>query len=156
MSADNQQERLSAKWIVGFTDGEGCFHVAINKLPKMTLGWQVLPEFRIVQHQRDDEVLYRIKKFFNFGKITKNHGDRNEFRVRGLENLKKIILFFEEYPFMTDSKKKNFEVFSQIIHLMDNKEHLEKEGLYKIANLICQMNTMIVPRILRDYMPNQE
>jgi hypothetical protein len=154
MSADNQQERLGAEWIVGFTDGEGCFYVAINKLSKMTLGWQVLPEFRIVQHQRDDSVLYEIKDFFGFGNVTKNHGDRNEFRVRGLNNLKQIILFFEKYPLKTNSKKKSFEIFSKIIHLMDKKEHLEKHGLYKIANLICQMNTNIVPRILRDYTPN--
>ena len=53
MGADNQQERLDAKWIVGFTDGEGCFHISINKIPEMSLGWQVLPEFRIVQHLRN-------------------------------------------------------------------------------------------------------
>ncbi len=55
MDADNPQERLDAKWIVGFVDGEGCFHVAINKIPEMSLGWQVLPEFRVVQHERDDK-----------------------------------------------------------------------------------------------------
>ncbi len=43
MSADNQQERLNALWIVGFTDGEGCFHILINKIPEMSLDWQVLP-----------------------------------------------------------------------------------------------------------------
>ena len=30
--ADNQQERLKiACWIVGFTDGEGCFSIAVIK-----------------------------------------------------------------------------------------------------------------------------
>lgn len=30
--ADNQQERLKiASWIVGFTDGEGCFSIAVIK-----------------------------------------------------------------------------------------------------------------------------
>jgi len=32
MSADNQQERIDASWISGFTDGEGCFHVSINQI----------------------------------------------------------------------------------------------------------------------------
>ena len=63
MNADNQQERLNAEWIVGFTDGEGCFHVSINKISEMKLGWQVLPEFRIVQHEKNEEVLYKIKTF---------------------------------------------------------------------------------------------
>ena len=37
--ADNQQERLSADWVVGFVDGEGCFFVGINRQPSMKLGW---------------------------------------------------------------------------------------------------------------------
>ena len=48
MSAGNQQERLDANWVVGFVDGEGCFHVGMNRQPKMRLGWQVLPDFRVV------------------------------------------------------------------------------------------------------------
>ena len=143
MSADNQQERLDALWITGFTDGEGCFHISINKLPKMSLGWQVLPEFRIVQHEKDEAVLYKIKDYFGFGDVkinrTDHHGTRKEFRVRGLENLNKIIKFFEENKLNT-SKKKDFEIFSQVIILMNNKEHLTKQGLDKIAELISQMN----------------
>ena len=48
MGADNQQERLDTRWITGFVDGEGCFYVGINKIQRMSLQWQVLPEFRIV------------------------------------------------------------------------------------------------------------
>ena len=100
MSADNQQERLDTKWIVGFTDGEGCFHISINKIPEMSLGWQVLPEFRIVQHEKNELALQKIKNYFGFGKVTINrkdfHGTRKEFRVRGIENLNKLIKFFDE------------------------------------------------------------
>ena len=141
--ADNQQERLDVKWIVGFVDGEGCFHVSINKSPKMTLGWQVLPEFRVVQHKRDEAVLDKLKTFFGFGNIVVNHGDRKEFRVRGLENLNKIIQFFKENPLKT-SKQKNFELFSEIICLMNKEQHLTREGLENIANLASQMNKKII------------
>lgn len=141
--ADNQQERLDVKWIVGFVDGEGCFHVSINKLPKMTLGWQVLPEFRVVQHKRDEAVLDKLKTFFGFGNIVVNHGDRKEFRVRDLENLNKIIQFFKENPLKT-SKQKNFELFSEIICLMNKEQHLTREGLENIANLASQMNKKII------------
>jgi hypothetical protein len=151
MSADNQQERLDASWIVGFTDGEGCFHVSINKIPKMSLGWQVLPEFRIVQHEKDEKLLFKIQKYFGFGNIKINrrdyHGTRKEFKVRGLENLNKIIKFFRENKLMT-SKKNDFEKFSKIIHLMNNKEHLTREGLDKIARLISEMNRKPNPRYL--------
>jgi hypothetical protein len=141
--ADNQQERLDAEWIVGFVDGEGCFHVAINRLQGMTLGWQVLPEFRVVQHQRDEAVLHRIKSFFGFGGIKVNNGDRKEFRVRGLENLNNLINFFKDYPLQT-SKRRSFEIFSDIIALMNQKQHLTKEGLEKIALLASKMNRKVV------------
>lgn len=143
MTADNQQERLDAKWISGFTDGEGCFHISINRIPGMSLGWQVLPEFRIVQHEKDESVLYGIKEYFGFGSVTvnriDNHGTRKEFRVRGSENLNKIVDFFKENPLNT-SKQKDFEIFSEVIELMNNGEHLTKEGLDKIANFISEMN----------------
>ena len=144
MVADNQQERLDAEWIVGFTDGEGCFHVAINKIDKMSLGWQVLPEFRIVQHEKNEETLHKIKSYFDFGEVKINHSDkhgtRKEFRVRGLENLNKLVQFFKQHEFQTLSKQKSFEKFVEIIELMNNKEHLTKDGLNKIAKLISKMN----------------
>ena len=143
MGADNQQERLDANWITGFTDGEGCFHVSINRLIGMSLGWQVLPEFRIVQHEKDEDVLYKIKDYFGFGDIkinrTDSHGTRKEFRVRGMNNLNKLIGFFNKYPLST-SKANDFKIFSEIIQIMNNKEHLTKQGLDKIAKLISQMN----------------
>ena len=143
MSADNQQERLDASWIVGFTDGEGCFHISINRIPEMSLGWQVLPEFRIVQHEKDESVLSEIKDYFGFGSIMINrrdhHGTRKEFRVRGLENLNKVIDFFKKNQLNT-SKKKDFEIFNNVIQLMNDKKHLTKQGLDKIALLISEMN----------------
>jgi hypothetical protein len=148
MSADNQQERLDAKWIVGFTDGEGCFHISINKIPEMSLGWQVLPEFRIVQNEN---VLYKIKEYFGFGDVKINrtdfHGTRKEFRVRGIDNLNKIVEFFNKNKLNT-SKRKDFEIFSEVIDLMNKKEHLTKQGLDKIAKHISQMNRKPNPKYL--------
>ena len=151
MGADNQQERLDGNWIVGFTDGEGCFHVSINRIAGMSLGWQVLPEFRIVQHEKDESVLYKIKNYFNFGYVKINrtdaHGTRKEFRVRGMNNLNKLIEFFNKYPLST-SKANDFKIFSEIIQLMNNKEHLTKKGLDKIAKLISEMNRKPNPKYL--------
>ena len=134
MGADNQQERLDARWITEFVDSEGCFHIALNKQLKMTLGWQVLPEFRVVQHQRDEHVLYKLQNYFVFGQVCINLGTRKEFCVRGLENLNKIILFFKEYKLQT-SKSETFEIFSQIIELMYKNEYLNTKGLFRSLEL---------------------
>ena len=120
--------------------------MSINRMPGMSIGWQVLPEFRVVQHQRDEQVLFKLKEYFGFGNIKKNHGDRKDFRVRGLDNLNKLSSFFKKHPLKT-SKQKNFELFFEILELMNNKEHLTRKGLEKIANLASKMNRQ-VPRHL--------
>ncbi len=142
MSADNQQERPDVKWIVGFVDGEGCFHVALNRQAKMTARYQVLPEFRVVQQERDIGVLEEIRSTFGFGKVTRNHGERYERRVRGIESLQKLIEFFEANPLRT-KKKEDFEIFRKIIGMMVEKKHLEKEGLEEIADLASKMNRRV-------------
>jgi hypothetical protein len=105
----------------------------------MATGWTVLPEFRVVQHQRDEEVLYRIRNYFGFGKVTRNNGDRKEFRARGIANLEKLIDFFKEHPLQT-SKRRNFELFAEVLSMMRRKEHLKKEGLDRIAGILSEMN----------------
>ncbi len=112
----------------------------------MTLGWQVLPEFRIVQHQHDVALLYRIQNYFGFGIVGKNHGDRQEFRVRGKDNLKKLVSFFRKYP-LQSLKKRDFEIFCLVLEMMKKKEHLTFEGLQKIANLASQMNRKVLRRL---------
>lgn len=146
MAADNQQERLDNSWITGFVDGEGCFHVSINAQPKMSLGWQVLPEFRVVQHERDEKVLHQMQKAFGCGQVVVNHGDRKELRVRGLENLNNIAKFFRKNPLKT-TKRENFEIFAKILSLMNNGQHLNRKGLQEIAKLASKMNRR-VPRII--------
>ena len=156
MGAGNQQERLDPGWIVGFVDGEGCFHVAINRQPAMTLGWQVLPEFRVVQHRRDKRVLDSLQSYFGCGSVTVNNGDRMEFRVRGLESLTKIVGFFEQHPLRT-RKQNDFRKFAQVIRLMREGDHLTLEGLENVARLSLEMNRQqnaSASRILRDCTPN--
>src|SRR4029079_2654609 len=71
--ADNQQERpVPVQWIVGFVDGEGCFSVPIFRNRTCRLGWQVQPEFTVVQGARSVSVLHRLKDFFGCGAVGRN------------------------------------------------------------------------------------
>jgi len=137
--ADNQQERLSADWVVGFVDGEGCFFIGINRQPSMKIGWQVLPEFRVVQHQKDVAILERLQEFFGFGQITTNHGDRKELRIRGLKQLSEVVAFFKARPLRT-VKRLSFDCFAEVIDMMERGDHLTEEGLEQIRVIASRMN----------------
>ena len=131
---------LDAQWIVGFVDGEGCFFVGINKHPDMACGYQVLPEFTVVQHEKDIQILHALKKFFGCGVVRSNHGDRMAYRVRDISHLSKIIIpFFERHSLKT-KKNLDFIKFRKIVMLMDHKEHLTAQGVEKIKEIASIMN----------------
>ena len=132
---------LNAQWVVGFVDGEGCFHIGINKNQEMTLEVQVLPEFTVVQHQIDEQVLYALKDYFGCGVVRKNHGNRFCYRVRGHQNLlEKILPFFEKHQLKT-RKRVDFAKFRKVVLLMEKGEHLTPEGLEKIRQIKTSMNS---------------
>ena len=131
---------LNAQWVVGFIDGEGCFHIGINQNKEMKLGVQVLPELTVVQHERDEQVLHGLKDYFGCGVVRKNHGKIKAYRVRGHQNLlTKIIPFFEKHQLKT-KKRIDFVKFRRVVRLMDDGAHLEPEGLERIRQIKSQMN----------------
>lgn len=133
--------KLDAQWIVGFVDGEGCFYVGINPHKEMTAGYQVLPEFTVVQHQRDVQILYALKRYFECGVIRTNHGDRMAYRVRGKKHLlERIIPFFMEHPLKT-KKNVDFRKFRKILLKMEAGAHLTSEGIEEIRAIAQKMNT---------------
>jgi hypothetical protein len=125
---------LNAQWVVGFVDGEGCFHIGMK-------GVQVLPEFTVVQHEVDQQVLYALKAYFGCGVVRKNHGTRLCYRVRGHENLlSKIIPFFEKHQLKTRTHV-DFKKFRKVVLLMEKKEHLSADGIEKIRQIKETMNS---------------
>src|SRR5947207_13730833 len=123
---------LEAQWVVGFVDGEGCFFVGINRHPEMTSGFQVLPEFTVVQHQRDIQLLHALKKFFGCGVVRANHAERMAYRVRSLDHLnQRVVPFFEEHP-LKSKKRVDFVKVRKVLQLMSREEHLAIEDMDKI------------------------
>ena len=132
---------LDAQWIVGFVDGEGCFFVGINPHPEMTAGFQVLPEFTVVQHQRDVQLLHALKQFFGCGVVRTNHAERMAYRVRAVDHLNEIIIpFFEKHP-LKSKKRVDFVKFRKVLQLMTKGEHLTRDGVEAIRDIASAMNT---------------
>jgi len=155
IGADNQQERLEIEsWIVGFTDGEGCFSVSLLKNKTAKTGWQVFPEFVITQGKKSLPALEIFKNYFQCGKVFENkrydNHKENLYRycIRSIKDLQeKVIPFFNRYQLKT-SKIKDFQIFCKILVLVEKREHLNRKGLTKIAKLIQQMNRKKASRFL--------
>jgi LAGLIDADG DNA endonuclease family protein len=161
--ADNQQERLRvAGWITGFVDGEGCFAVPIHQNPTSSVGWQVQPQFVVVQSASSIRALEVLREYFECGRINVNRrqDDHREplyrYVVRRFLDLDEIIVpFFRTYPLRT-SKRENFEKFAEVLELMKQRRHLNVDGLLEIASIVETMNhrkPSSARRILRDHTP---
>ena len=138
--------KLSPDWVVGFVDGEGCFFIGIQRNPTVKIGFQVIPEFRVVQHKRDLDVLHALKTFFGFGRVCQSHGDRWEFRVRRLDHLREVSVFFASHKLRT-KKRIDFQRFSEVLTMMNEGRHLTTEGLEEVARIATLMNTGNRPRL---------
>ena len=131
---------LEIQWILGFVDGEGCFHVAINHHPEMALGKQIQPEFTVVQHERDVQTLNALKSFFKCGSVKKNRGNCYCYQVRGHKNLSEVIVpFFEKHKLKT-KKGLDFISFREVVKMMEKGEHLTPVGLESIQKIVSTMN----------------
>ena len=132
--------KLDAQWITGFVDGEGCFHVGINPHDEMTVRFQVLPEFTVVQHERDVQVLHALKAHFGCGVVRVNHGDRMAYRVRSVKHLlEHIVPFFVKHPLKT-KKNVDFLKFRDVLLLMQAGNHLNADGIERIRSIAGEMN----------------
>ena len=132
--------KLNEYWVSGFVDGEGTFYVGINKNKEMKTGYQVLPEFRVVQHKRDIKVLYALKDYFQAGVVRINHDDRYELRIRSVDHInKKVIPHFDKYPLITQ-KKFDYIKFKKIMNLINQQRHLKLDGINQIIDIAAKMN----------------
>ena len=145
-SGENQQERLNPYWLVGFTDGEGCFSVSIFRNQTLKSGYQIFPEFVLTQSAKSLNVLEKVKDFFDCGKIYVNNRKDNHkeniyrYCVRNKSDLvNKICPFFDKFPLQT-AKIEDYKLFKQCLETIQNKEHLKPSGFKKIQEISSKMN----------------
>lgn len=142
-----KQERSEiGEWIVGFTDGEGCFSVSIFRNETTKHGWQVFPEFVVTQGEKSLPVLRSFQTFFGCGKIfvNKRYDNHREhiyrYCVRSIHELHTVIIPFFRVHQLRTAKREDFIVFSEIVEMIILKEHASEKGLKTIAHKIERMN----------------
>ena len=119
---------------------KAAFMLASMSMSDMTAGYQVLPEFTVVQHERDVQVLHAFKAYFGCGVVRTNHGDRMAYRVRGQTHLwERIVPFFVKHPLKT-KKRLDFQKFKRVLRMMQAGEHLTPQGIEKIRDIAAKMN----------------
>lgn len=131
---------LNDAWLSGFTDAEGCFNVSITYNKRYLLNWVI--KLRFCLDQKDKIILEKINSIFNMGKVTLRNNNNYRFTITGFSNMIIIINYFNKFPLYT-KKSKSLSIFSEILDIINNKEHLTSIGLNRIKNLKKTINVDI-------------
>jgi hypothetical protein len=126
--------------LAGFTTGEGCFFINIQKSKSHTLGVVVQLKLHLAQHERDKDLIENLVEYLGCGKVYK-YKNVVDFQVTKISDLaNKVLPFFIKYP-IKGVKSKDFEDFCKAIEILENKRHLTLKGLNEIYKIKEGMNT---------------
>src|SRR3989344_6017535 len=103
---------VSADYVTGLTDGEGCFFVNVWNNPAYRAGAQVQTHFHIKMQERDRRLLERIRNTLQCGEVyfqkevRLNHCHCYRYTVSARKDIvSKIIPFFTKHPLQSASKR---------------------------------------------------
>jgi hypothetical protein len=138
---------VSKEYVVGLTDGEGCFYVNMWKSPLYRMGAGVQMHFHLKMQEKDKALLEKVRNTLQCGEVyfqkeqRANHCQCYRYTVSSQKDiLEKVIPFFKENPLQSSSKQNNFRIFCQIARLVEAKKHLTENGIQKIRQLKATMN----------------
>lgn len=108
-------------WLIGFTDGEGCFTCSIGETKGFTFNFNISQKWEI-----NLKVLEHFSELFRNG-IVSRHSVENvyEFRVGGVNNCKILFPYFDNYPLYT-KKSLSYKLWKDIHKSLVNKDHLNE------------------------------
>jgi len=147
------EKPLNPNFVTGFTDAEGCFTISIYSENKATTKIRVMARFKIGLNKKDLPLLMQFKKFFGgIGTITYDKADNAWiYSVSSVTELLNVIFpHFINYPLLTQ-KKADFNLFVQIVQLMNKGAHLNHAGLQQIANIKASLNKGISDLLLSKF-----
>jgi hypothetical protein len=137
---------VSADYIVGLTDGEGCFYVNVRDRNSK---WTPLIEthFYIKLREDDKELLEEVKESFGCGAVyfqkenRPNHSHCYRFEINSRRDILGVLIpFFEAHP-LHGTKRHDFEIFREIALAIKREEHKSIDGYTKIKTMKLQMQS---------------
>jgi len=130
----NKQNNLSDEekfklWLVGFTDGDGCFSIVKS-------GGTFRLQYSLSQSQYNFRLLYYVKKNLGYGSVSKSSKQSwGNFRITDRKVLNQVIFpIFDKYPLLS-SKYYSYLKFKEAYNILENKQFTTEVKNILIENL---------------------
>lgn len=145
-------KKLNLWFITGLADAESSFVVNIIKDNTRSTKYNTQASFELNLNKKDKVLLENIKYTLGVGNIYYNSYDKTyKFKVSNINDLSNVIIPHLKKYYLITQKRIDFELFSKIIKIIKNREHLTKEGLQKIVNLKTTLNLGISDKLMKDF-----
>ncbi|MEF8847130.1 MAG: LAGLIDADG family homing endonuclease [Candidatus Paceibacterota bacterium] len=141
---------LKPSYIVGLVDGEGSFTVHIpdpNSDKDVKRRARAEPRFYLKLIGKDKEILEKLKSYFDCGKVYIQRDKRNNredcyrYEVANRHDLQEIIIpFFKKHKPKLKTKRKDFELFCEIMEGIEKDKHLSEKGLKELYEIKKKMH----------------
>jgi hypothetical protein len=126
-------------YLAGFADGEGSFNVSFRKRKDYAMPWKISLCFNV--SQKDKVILAMYKKHLQCGTLRARKDGIWYFEVNNHTSItNNVIPFFKKFGFLSAKKKRDFSKFRKIAGLIDEKKHLNEEGIKEILDVRREMN----------------
>ncbi len=123
----NNTEISFEQWLVGFTDGDGNFHIS-HQGDKWGLS------YKLAQSRYNLRILHYIKKQLGVGSITKD-GTKAQFFIRDRKTIEKVLLpIFDKYPLLT-TKYFDYVKFKKALTIINNDNLSKQDKNVKLLTL---------------------
>lgn len=123
-------------WLTGFSDADGSFGIDITKSKTHKTGFNIKITFRI--KQKYDFLLKHVQNtlgghIYIFNKNTNK--EIYQYSSTNFKNAYNVIKYFSKFPPLHNSKYIHFLKWYKVYLIIQNKNHLNKEGLDKIKSI---------------------
>lgn len=126
-------------YLAGFVDGEGSFNLSFRKRKDYRNPWKVSLCFNI--SQKDKKILSEIKNILGCGTLRGRPDNVWYYEVNNLKDINSIIIpYFQKYGFISEKKKRDFQIFVELASIINKKQHLSIVGIKQILLLRAKMN----------------
>ena len=139
----HKSNNMNPYWITGFCDAESSFSIRVGKDESRFKSLRIAPIFSIELHEKDFNLLEKIKNFFVVGTIIRRIKKGNFsaiYSVQSINALRDVIIpHFNQYSLLTQ-KKEDFRLFSLVVDMLYDNHHKNEKGLNKILSYKASIN----------------
>lgn len=150
LGIDNAHNIMKTYWLSGFADADGNFSIFISNSKTHKTGKNITIPFRITQ--KNSDLLEKVKQVIIGGIIMKNMNKAGNIEHRySTVNFKTAInvtLYFDIFHLQNPKQYQRYQYWKKIFVILQNKEHLDEEGLKKALFMKTQINKLILKFIL--------